>query len=74
MAKTPAALLGLENKGYIKPGADADLIVVNVNDGYVISAADFESKAKYSPYDGRTVMANVILTIVGGIVAFLEDN
>jgi len=74
MAETPAALLGLENKGYIKPGADADLIVVNVNDGYVINAANFESKAKYSPYEGRTVIAKVILTIVGGVVAYLEDS
>ena len=32
---TPAKMLGLENKGHLSPGADADVIVVNPDNGDV---------------------------------------
>ena len=71
MAETPARLLGLEDKGELKPGADADLFVVDTEETHVIRASDFASKAKYSPYEGREINAKVLLTIVGGEVVYL---
>jgi dihydroorotase len=46
MAGTPARLLGLEDKGELKPGADADLIVAGFGETYTVNAASFASKAK----------------------------
>jgi len=74
MAETPAWLLGLEEKGELRPGADADLIVVDTNDCYTINSAHFASRAKYSPYDGKEVKSKVIMTIVGGEVVYLNDR
>ncbi|MDR2648580.1 MAG: dihydroorotase [Clostridiales bacterium] len=73
MAETPARMLGLEGKGELKPGAGADLIVADFNETHVINSSNFASKAKYSPYDGREVKAKVIMTIVGGNVAYLAE-
>ncbi|MDR1560109.1 MAG: dihydroorotase [Clostridiales bacterium] len=73
MAETPARLLGLEDKGELRPGADADLFVADFDETYAIDASGFASKAKYSPYDGREVKAKVILTVVGGDIVYLSE-
>jgi len=70
MSETPARLLGMEEKGVLRPGADADLFIVDAGAPYVINARNFLSKAKYSPYDGREVSGQVLMTIVGGEVIY----
>lgn len=66
MAKNPAKILGLRTKGIIKEGMDADLVVVDVNNEYVVDSSFFASKAKYSPYDGHKFYGKPICTICGG--------
>ncbi|MBR1444000.1 MAG: amidohydrolase family protein, partial [Firmicutes bacterium] len=66
MSTKPAELLRLENKGKIKEGYDADLIIVDVNEEYEVNPEDFLSKAKYSPYSGMKFRGKVLSTFVGG--------
>jgi len=74
MAETPAKLLGMEEKGGLRPGADADLFVADLDAAYVVKPADFASKAKYSPYGGREMKAKVLMTVVGGEVVYLAGD
>ena len=47
----PARLFGLE-KGEIRVGFDADLVVVKVGEEWSVRGEEFESKAKYTPFEG----------------------
>jgi dihydroorotase len=68
MAKNPARILGLRTKGIIKEGMDADLIIVDVDNKYMVDSAEFASKAKYSLYDGQELYGKPLVTICGGKV------
>ena len=55
-ATNPAKLLGLyPAKGVIAPGSDADLVVWDPELTRVVDGSTFESRARFSPYDGRVV-------------------
>ncbi|MDE6181739.1 MAG: dihydroorotase, partial [Eubacteriales bacterium] len=66
MSKNPAEILGFKNKGEIKEGFDADIILINPNESKTIKAEEFYSRAKYSPYENMECFGEVIKTIVGG--------
>lgn len=66
MAEKPAEILRLENKGKIKRGYDADLIIVDLENEYTVRGEDFYSKADYTPFEGRKVKGKVLKTFVKG--------
>ncbi|MFW9794556.1 MAG: dihydroorotase family protein [Candidatus Thorarchaeota archaeon] len=65
----PAKILGLETKGILTRGYDADIVLARIQEG-TISGKNFYSKAKITPFEGRRVLARVVTTIVGGRVVF----
>lgn len=70
MSKRPAEILGLDKKGVIKKGNDADLVICDINNDFEIKGSEFISKAKYTPYEGKRVKGKVLKTFVGGKVVF----
>jgi len=61
----PAWVLQIPAKGVLSRHYDADITVVEKTDA-VIHGADFQSKAKITPFEGRHVQARPVMTIVGG--------
>lgn len=70
MSKNPANVLGLKNKGEIKEGYDADIIIVDKEKEKIIKSSEFLSRAKYSPYENMKVFGEVITTIVAGNILY----
>jgi dihydroorotase len=72
-ARNPASIFGLEHKGAIEAGRDADLVVVDLEDPSDIRAAALHSKCRWTPFEG---MAGVFpeTTIVRGHVAYERDT
>ncbi len=71
MCETPARMEGLyPRKGILQPGADADVVIVNMDQEEKIENASVVSKCKWSPYNGR-VLKGVPETVLvrGNIVA-----
>jgi dihydroorotase len=66
MAEKPAEIFGLNDKGYLKEGNNADITVVDLSKKYRIDASKFHSKAKYSPFDHRIVEGKAVKTFVNG--------
>jgi len=62
----PAEIFDFENRGKIKEGYFADLAVIDTEKGSPIVAALFQSKAKYSPFDGRMVKVQIDTVFING--------
>lgn len=72
MSASPAALLKLP-KGRIAPGDDADLVIFDPNEEWVIDKEKFASKGRNTPFHGRTVKGKVKYTVANGIIIYQED-
>lgn len=74
-SRNPARLYGLApQKGEIRPGADADLVVVDMALEKVFGAAERKSKCPWSPYDGRRFKGWPVLTLVRGEIVAEKDE
>ena len=65
----PAKLLGLQT-GRVAPGAPADLILFDPGAPWLLDADTLLSKSKNTPFDGRRLQGQVLLTMAGGRVVF----
>jgi dihydroorotase len=72
MSLRPAQLLRLENKGEVKEGADADLVIVDPEKEWVVEESDIVSKSKNSPFMGKKLKGRVLITICGGKITYQE--
>ena len=69
MSARPAELLGLQC-GTLRPGSPADVIVVDIDDPWVLDPADLKSKCKNTPFDEARLQGRVLRTIVAGRTVF----
>ncbi|PTJ24353.1 allantoinase AllB [Staphylococcus simulans] len=75
IATEPAKRFGLDNKGSITVGKDADFVFIKPESSYTLQAEDLEYRNKLSPYVGRTINAQVAKTILRGEETYsLEDG
>jgi dihydroorotase len=65
MAFNPAKIVGI-NKGTLKQGSDADIVVVDTRKEYRVNVSEFKSKGKNTPFEGWILNAVPILTISNG--------
>lgn len=72
MAYNPAKIFSLNSKAVIRPGYDADIVLIDLRRRSRIDSSEFFSKAKFSPFDGFRTIGAVASTIVGGKVVY--DN
>lgn len=70
MTKKPAEIFGFEDRGEIRPGLSADLVLVDLDKEYVIDPETFKSKGRNTPYAGETVFGKVLLTMAEGKVIY----
>jgi dihydroorotase len=70
MSFAPARIVGLANKGMIKPGFDADITIIDPDKEWTVTQEGFVSKSKNSPFIGRNLKGRVEYTICGGKVVY----
>ena len=73
MSLTPAKLLK-NGRGTLKEGSAADLVIVDIDQEYVIDSDKFLSKGKNTPFNGKKVRGKVIYTLCNGKVVFKEEK
>lgn len=73
MSYNPAKILHLEEKGSLRPGKDADVVIIDPKESYVIDVKEFASKGINTPFKGKKVNGRVKYTICGGRVVY-EDK
>ena len=65
----PARILGID-KGTLKPGADADVTIIDPDLRWTCDPLQFRSKSKNSPFAGWEFSGRAVMTIVGGRTAY----
>lgn len=68
----PARLFGLGQKGRIESGADADLVLVDLEREHTITEDEVLSKCGWTPYEGVTVKGWPVRTLLRGRTIFDE--
>lgn len=66
MSTAPAKLVGLNRKGRIAPGADADFAIFAADDAFVVDVKKLKHKNPITPYDGRALAGVVRKTFLRG--------
>lgn len=69
----PAKKIGL-NKGLIKEGYDADLVVVDLDYEGAINKDEFVSKSNNTPFDKEKIKGKVLMTFVEGEKKYEADR
>ena len=70
ISTSPAKILGLENKGQIVVGADADLTILNLNKEVIVDPEQFKSKSRNTPFRGWKLRGAPVMTVVGGRIVY----
>ncbi|NGQ93946.1 dihydroorotase family protein [Brevibacillus sp. SYP-B805] len=71
LSQTPAATFGLDDcKGAISAGKDADLVVLDPRQSYVLDESTLHSSAGWSPYHGRLLHGKIVYTFVRGKMVY----
>src|SRR5207342_1276972 len=65
LSSRPAELLGLPGGG-MRPGAPADLVVIDPDVPWVLDRDELKSKCRNTPFDEARFSGRVVRTIVGG--------
>ncbi len=69
----PAVLFGIEQRGFIREGYWADLVVVDAKKPYAVKASNLLYQCGWSPLEGHTFGSTIERTFVNGVCVF-EDG
>lgn len=70
MCHNPARLFRIENRGFIRKGYYADLVMVDPGTKYTVSTNNLLYKCGWSPFEGQTFRSTIDATWVNGQLAF----
>ncbi len=74
MCDAPARVWGIENKGRIAEGYDADLVLVDLAKSATIRDEEQITRSRWSPWHGTSLQGWPVRTLVGGQTVFLEGR
>lgn len=72
MCHNPAILFRVQERGFIREGYFADLVLVDLNMPWEVNPGNILSKCGWSPFEGETFRSKVSHTFVSGHLAYAE--
>jgi dihydroorotase len=74
MCHNPAKIFKIENRGFIKEGYFADLVIVNPHMPWNVKKENIIAKCGWSPFEGINFKSRVTHTFVNGKLAFANGK
>jgi len=69
-----ADLFGVRDRGYVREGYFADLVIVDTDRPYKVDQSNVLCKCHWSPFEGHTFSSTIDTTIVNGVVAYRQGE
>ena len=70
MCHNPAILFQIKDRGYIREGYYADLVLVDPDNPWTVGQDNILAKCGWSPFEGQTFKSKVTHTFVSGHLAY----
>ncbi|MDJ0699893.1 MAG: dihydroorotase [Woeseiaceae bacterium] len=70
----PADLFGVGERGYVREGWFADLVIVDPERPQTVRRSDVLAKCGWSPFEGHTFSSTIDTTIINGNVVYREGK
>ena len=74
VCENPVKIFGIQNKGFIKEGFDADFTIVDMNKSIEIKNENIESKCGWSPFHGYKFKGTPVSTIIAGKIKMKDGK
>ena len=74
MCHAPASLYQIAKRGFIRPGYQADLVLINPNKEWTVTTDCLLSKCGWSPMEGQTFHSKVEKTFVNGNLVYADNQ
>lgn len=71
---SPARILSLGDRGTLRPGARADLTILDPELDWTFEVSRSKSKSRNTPFDGYNFHGAAVATLVGGRVVYLHPD
>jgi dihydroorotase len=69
-AHNPAILFEIKDRGFIREGYKADLVLVDIKSPWTVSKENILYKCGWSPFEGRSFKSRVTHTLINGCLAY----
>lgn len=66
MCHHPAIIFNIKNRGYIRKGYKADLVLISANDAWTVNQSNILYKCGWSPFEDQSFSHKVVSTFVNG--------
>ncbi len=70
VSHAPSDLFGVKDRGYVREGWFADLVIVDPAAPYKVSESNLLCKCQWSPFEGHEFSASIDTTIINGEVVY----
>lgn len=70
MCHNPAILFDVEDRGYLREGYYADIVLANTNQPWIVSRENVLYKCGWSPFEGNSFRSAITHTFVNGHLAY----
>ena len=74
MCHNPAILFQVKQRGFLREGYYADLVLVDPNLAWTVNRQNILAKCGWSPFEGHTFKSSVTHTIVSGKLAYANGS
>ena len=74
VSHAPATLFDVRERGFLREGFHADLVLVDPNTPHEVTQADVLSKCGWSPFENFTFRSSIAATFVNGQLAWHEGS
>ncbi|MDJ0956221.1 MAG: dihydroorotase [Arenicellales bacterium] len=74
MAHAPAIIFGVVDRGFVREGYWADLVLVDLNRPYTVAKENVLYKCRWSPFEGYSFRSSIMATWINGELAYHKNR
>lgn len=74
MAHNPATLYNVKERGFIREGYHADLVLLSPSAAHTVDTEDIQSKCAWSPFEGHTFHWDITHTWINGHAVYADGT